>query len=154
MDPALLSRLQMLGANDGGGGGGGGGAIKCAGYRPPTPIGALEQYHQKIWENLSFTDKQLMPGVGQFAMLPTMNNNSLLARLIAEVFADIFQSVSDCGMDYFANTNLTEEEKQKLQTMLDAVGRLDDVFGGMEMQGSGWRPSVPSALEGNGQLSV
>lgn len=158
MDPALLSRLQMLGAGDGGGGGGAGGAIMMAGYSPPI-FGSLEQYHQKIFaglnEYMNLMNKQVMPGIGQFSSLPTMNPNSLLARIIGEIFADIFQSVQDAGIDTFASAMLSEEDKQKLMSVMEAIGRLEvqDSPIQMQMVGGGWKTTL-EGRDGDGGMAV
>ena len=155
---AMMARLQMIGANSSGGGGGGaGGAIMMAGYKPPL-FGSLESYNQQVFAGLQqymdLMNKQIRPGIGQFHMLPTMNPNSLLARIIAEVFADIFHSVQDAGIQSFAAALMNEEDLQKLRSVMDAIGRLEIGDGGMVMEGSGWKQSLPMNLDRNGEVSI
>ena len=143
----LMAMLQ--GGGGGGAAGGSQGLVFAGGKMPIAFLGALEDYHNKIWQNLDFTQKQIMPGIGQYFAMPTMNPNSLLARLIAEIFKDIFHSVQDAGIGAFANMALSEEDKQKLLSVMEAIGRLeiqDNPVVAMQMVGSGWKSTLDDGI--------
>ena len=104
---------------------------------------------------MNLMNKQVLPGVGQFSHLPSMNPNSLLARIIGEIFADIFQSVQDAGIDAFAAQLMNDEDMQKLRSIMEAIGRLEvqDAPIQTQMVGSGWKATL-EGRENDGVMAV